>query len=169
MIVPNKKYDRALYQANQDLARLLVQREEIDRKAARLQAVIADLENLRAELLHKHLDREIDQVIKADDLRMGITEASRFILKEKFFPMTASDLKKSMEARKLDLSRYSNPLAVIHTVLKRLVKSGEVKVVPQERGKKAYQWVSTTDRLLTELRQSNRTSTGRREGLKEAK
>jgi hypothetical protein len=122
MIVPNKKYDRALYQANQDLARLLVQREEIDRKAARLQAVIADLENLRAELMHKHLDREIDQVIKADDLRMGITEASRFILKEKFFPMTASDLKKSMEARKLDLSRYSNPLAVIHTVLKRLVK-----------------------------------------------
>lgn len=168
MSVPSKKYDHALHQANQDLARLLVQREEIDRKAARLQAVIAELESLRAELMQKHLDREIDQVIKAD-LTMGITEASRLILKDKFFPMTASDLKKGLEARKFDLSRYSNALAVIHTVLKRLAKSGEVKVVPQERGKKAYQWVSTTGRLLSELRQSSRTSTGRREGSKGAK
>jgi hypothetical protein len=168
MIVPSKKYDRAVSQAHQDLARLLVQREEIDRKVARLQTVIADLESLRAELMQKHLDREIDQVIKAD-LRMGITEASRLILKEKFFPMTASDLKKGLEAKKLDLSRYSNPLAVIHTVLKRLVKSGEVKVVPQDRGKKAYQWVSTTDRLLSELQQSSRPSTGRPERSKEGK
>ena len=62
-----KQYDRALHQANQDLARLLVQRQKLDRKAARLQAVIADLENLRAELMQKHLDREIDQVIKAGE------------------------------------------------------------------------------------------------------
>lgn len=162
-----KQYDRALYQANQDLARLLVQREEIDRKVARLQAVIAELEGLRAEMMRKHLDWEIDQVLKAG-LTMGITEALRLILKEKYFPMTAIDLKKALETRRLDLSRYSNPLAVIHTVLKRLVRSGEVKVVPQERGKKAYQWVSTTDKLLSELQQSSRTSTGR-EGSKGAK
>ena len=168
MIGPSKKYDRALYQANQDLARLLVQREKLDRKLARLQVVVADLENLRAELMQKHLDREIDHVIKAD-LERGITETSRLILKEKFFPMTASDLKKSMEAKRLDLARYSNPLAVIHTVLKRLVRSGEVKVVPQERGKKAYQWVSTTDRLLAELQQSSRSSAGQQKGIREAK
>jgi hypothetical protein len=163
-----KNYDRALREAEQDLARLLVQREQIDRKVARLQAVISDLQDLCAELIQKHFDREVDQVIKAD-LKMGITELSRLILKEKFFPMTASDLKKSIEARKLNLSRYSNPLAVIHTVLKRLVQSGEVKVIPQKHGKKAYQWVSTTDKLLSELRQSSQPSTRQREGLKEAK
>ncbi len=80
---------------------------------------------------------------------MGMTELSRVILKEKFFPVTAVDLKQLMEAKKLNLSRYSNPLAVVHTVLKRLVKNGEVRVVPQGNGKKAYQWVSTTEKLLS--------------------
>lgn len=168
MIVPSRKYERALYQANQDLARLLVQREELDRKVARLQAVIAELEAFRAEMMRKHFDRELDQVLKAG-LTKGITETLRLILKEKYFPMSAIDLKKALEARKLDMSRYSNPVAVIHTVAKRLVKAGDVRIVPQERGKKAYQWISTTDRLLTELQQSSRTPTRRREGSKEDK
>ena len=102
-------------------------------------------------------------------LKVGVTDLARVILKETFFAMTASDLKKSMEARKLDLSRYSNPLAVIHTVLKRLVQSGEVKVVLQKAGRKSYQWVSTTDKLLSELRQTSQPAAQQRGGLKESK
>jgi fibronectin type 3 domain-containing protein len=159
-------YRRALYEAKQDLARCLVQRQKIDRKVARLQGVITQLQDLCAERDRKHFESSIDRVVKAH-LNMGITELSRVILKEKFFPLTAGQIKQELEARKLDLSRYSNPLAVIHTVLKRLVQGGDVKIVPQERGKKAYQWVSTTDKLLSELRQSSPVQQGN--GLKEPK
>jgi hypothetical protein len=106
----------------------------------------------------------VERVVKAH-LNMGITELARVMLKETSLPMTATDLKERIEARKLDLSRYSNPLAVIHTVLKRLVQSGEVKVVPQKYGKKAYQWVSTTEKLLSELRQPRQPAAQQREGL----
>ena len=163
-----KSYDRALYEAKQEVARLLVRRQTIDRKVARLQAVITDLQNLSAELLRKDRERSIDRVIKTH-LTMGITDLSREILKETFFPMTAGQVREKLEARKLDLSRYQNPLAVIHTVLKRLVKNGEVRIVPQERGKKAYQWISTTDKLLTELRQNSQPAVRQRDGTKEAR
>jgi division protein CdvB (Snf7/Vps24/ESCRT-III family) len=161
-------YHRALFEAEQDLARCLVQRQKIDHKVARLQAVITQLQELCAELDKKHFERRVERVVKAH-LNMGITELARVLLKEMSLPMTASDLKEKMEARKLDLSRYSNPLAVIHTVLKRLVQSGEVKVVPRGQGKKAYQWVSTTDKLLSELRQSSQPAAQRRDGLEEPK
>jgi len=148
------KYRRALYKAKQDLAHCLVQRQKIDRKVARLQAVVSDLENLCAELEHKSFERGIERVVKAH-LKLGITEMTRVILKQTFFPLTATQLQERLVAEKLQLSRYTNPLAVIHTVLKRLVKSGEVRVVPQEYGKKAYQWVSTTDKLLSELQRGD--------------
>ena len=163
-----KSYDSALYQAKQDLAHLLVQREKIDRKVARLKAVIDQLQNLSAEMLRKNRERSIDRVIKAH-LTMGITDLSRVILKETFLPMTAGQIREKLEAGKLDLSRYSNPLAVIHTVLKRLVKNGEVRIVPRERGKKAYQWISTSDKLLDELRQGSQPVVRQRDGTKESK
>jgi len=149
-----KNYHRTLFEAKQDLARCLVKRQKLDHKVARLQAVISDLENLCAELDQKNFEKRVDHVIKAH-LTVGITESARVVLKENFFPMTASELKKSIEARKLNLSTYLNPLAVIHTVLKRLVQSSEVRVVPQTEGKKAYQWISPTVKALSELQESS--------------
>ncbi len=162
-----KNYHRTLFEAKQDLARCLVKRQKLDHKVARLQAVISDLENLCAELDQKNFEKRVDHVIKAH-LTVGITESARVVLKENFFPMTASELKKSIEARKLNLSTYLNPLAVIHTVLKRLVQSGEVRVVPQTEGKKAYQWISPTDKALSELQKSSEPAM-KRGGLKESK
>lgn len=168
LCVTNTNYHRTLFEAKQDLARCLVKRQKLDHKIARLQAVISDLHNLCAELDQKSFEKRVDRVIKADQTK-GITELSRVILKEKFFPMTTSELKASMEARKLNLSGYSNPMAVIHTVLKRLVQGGEVRVVSQAKGKKAYQWVSTADKLLSELRQTSTPGVQKRGGLTESK
>jgi len=152
-VMTMKNYHRTLFEAKQDLARHLVKRQSLDQKIARLQAVVSDLQNLCAERDQSNLEKRIDRVIKAD-LTVGITESARVILKENFFPMTASEVKEKIEARKLNLARYSNPLAVIHTILKRLVQSGEVRVVPQAKNKNAYQWISTADKLLSELQQS---------------
>jgi hypothetical protein len=161
-----RDYNRMLYEAKQDLARHLVKRQKLDQKIARLHAVVGDLQNLCAELDQKNFEKNVERVIKKD-LKVGITESARLILQEHFFPMTASDLKEKIEARKLQLARYANPLAVIHTILKRLVQSGEVRVVTQPEGKKAYQWISSTDKALSELQKSNQPA-AQKVGLKES-
>jgi hypothetical protein len=161
-------YHRTLYQAKQDLARHLVKRQKLDQKIARLHAVVTNLQNLCADMEHKSFERRVDRVIKKD-LKVGITQSARVILQETFFPMTPSDLLKSIEARKYNLARYANPLAVIHTLLKRLVQGGEVRMVPQAGGKKAYQWVSTSDRALSELQSSNQPAVQKLGGMKESK
>jgi len=164
----NRNYRKALYQAKQELAHELVERQKSDQRVARLQALITQLQDLCAEQDQKSFWNGIDRVVKAD-LRGGITETIRVLLKETALPMTATDLKTGIVARKYDLSRFQNPLAVIHTVLSRLVKSGEVKAIPQKYGKKAYQWVSTSEKLLSELQETIQPATQRRGGVKESK
>ena len=160
--MPTTNYSRSLFEAKQDLARHLVKRQKLDEKIARLRALVGNLQNLCAEQDRRAFQKGIDRVIKAD-LAVGITESARVILKENFFPMTANEIKEKIEARKLNLARYSNPLAVIHTVLKRLVHGGEVRIVPQAKGKKTYQWISAADRALAELQEGGVRDRNRRD------
>jgi hypothetical protein len=164
----HQNYRKALYQAKQELAHELVERQKSDQKVARLQSLITQLQDLCAQQNQKGFWSSIERVVTAD-LKRGITETIRVLLKERSLPMTATELKAGIEARKYDLARYKNSLAVIHTVLNRLVKSGEVKVISEKYGKKAYQWVSTTEKLLSELRETSQPATQRRGGVKEYK
>src|SRR5579863_10068753 len=161
-------YHRTLYEAKQDLAHHLVKRQKLDQKIARLHAVVTNLQNLCAETDQTNFEKRVDRVIKKD-LKVGITQSARVILQETFFPMTPGDLLKSIEARKYNLDRYANPLAVIHTLLKRLVQSGEVRMVLLAGGKKAYQWVSTADRALSELQSSNQPAVPKPSSMKDSK
>jgi hypothetical protein len=164
----NTNYRKALYQAKQELAHELVERQKSDQRMARLRALITQLQDLSAEQDQKGFWKDIEHVVKAD-LKGGITETIRVLLKERSLPMIATELKEGIEARKYDLSRFQNPLAVIHTVLNRLVKSGEVKVIPQKYGKKSYQWISTTEKLLSALQETTEPATQGRAGTKESK
>ena len=163
-----RDYHRMLYEAKQDLARYLVKRQKLDQEIARRQAVVSKLQDLCAEEDQRQFKKAVDRVIKAD-LKVGITEAVRVILQDNFFPMTAVDLKKQIEARKLNIQRYANPLAVIHTVLKRLIQSGDVKVVAPINGLKAYQWISSTDKALSELQKTSELESAKHGGLKDSK
>lgn len=160
-----KNYRRTLAEAKRDLARLLGERQKIDHKLARLQGVINNLETLCDELNQKVSGKRMTK----EELGMGFTRLARVILKENFFPLTANGLKETMEAKGVDFSDYSNPLAVIHTVLKRLVTNGEARVVPQQKGKNAYQWITATDKLLSELRETSHPTLKQRGGVKESK
>jgi hypothetical protein len=168
LCMANIDYHRTLYEAKQDLARHLVKRQELDQKIARLHAVVTNLQNLCAEMNQKTFDQRVDRVIRKD-LKAGITQSARVILEQTFFPMTPSELLRSIEARKYNLARYANPLAVIHTVLKRLLQSGEVREVLQPDGKKAYQWVTPADKALSELQKSNQRVVQKSGGTKESK
>jgi hypothetical protein len=161
-------YHRTLYEAKQDLARHLVKRQKLDQKIARLNAVVTNLQNLCVEIDRKSFDKRVDRVIKKD-LKAGITQSARVILQETFFPMSPSALLKNIESRKYNLTRYVNPLAVVHTVLKRLLQSGEVREVLQADGKKAYQWITTADKALSELQNSIQPADQKPGGMKESK
>jgi hypothetical protein len=168
MYMATINYRRTLYEAKQDLASHLVKRQKLDQKIARLNAVVTNLQTLCSEMDRKSFDQRVDRVVKKD-LKAGITQSARVILQETFFPVTPSELLKSIEARKYNLTRYVNPLAVVHTVLKRLLQGGEVRMVLQADGRKAYQWVTTADKALSELENSVQPADQNFGGMKESK
>jgi len=71
---------------------------------------------------------------------MRITDAVRLAMRSGV-PMTPLDVRERLLSIGVDLSGYANELAVIHTVLKRLNESGELRAVPQASGKTRYLWV----------------------------
>lgn len=66
-------------------------------------------------------------VSDAEMISGGMTDCVRAILKKAAEPLTASEIRESLEAIGFDMNSYSNPLATIHTVLRRLAESGEVE------------------------------------------
>ena len=59
--------------------------------------------------------------------RSGMTDTIRAILNRSKEPLTASELRECLESIGFDVNSYSNPLATIHTVLRRLREAGEVE------------------------------------------
>ena len=145
-------YRRDLRTKKQELAGLLRQRQEIDQKIAQSQPLISHLEGLCRELG----DRAAKEAAAKVELTTGLTELARTTLEEAALPLSASDLKTRMEAKGFDFSKYTSPLAILHTVLNRLAKSGKVKVVPLKGGKKSYQWITVTEHLISLLQVVNK-------------
>jgi hypothetical protein len=54
--------------------------------------------------------------------------------------MTPPEVRDRLLSIGYDLSSYSNELAVIHTVLRRLNEAGEIRIIPKAGGKNAYLW-----------------------------
>jgi hypothetical protein len=146
--VSTVQYERALAAAKRELAKLLKQRQEIDVRISRLEPTILHLESLQ-----KRLREKAAVVSKTDyELTVGLTEAVRRTLQESHLALTAVEVGQRMEKHGFDLSKYSNPLASIHTVLKRLVTAGQVKVDLQPKNKKAYRWLTGLDHAMTLLK-----------------
>src|SRR5215831_15452550 len=57
---------------------------------------------------------------------LGLTDACRLVLRNAVEPLTALGVRDRLAAIGIDLDKYSNPLASIHTVLKRLHEGGEI-------------------------------------------
>jgi hypothetical protein len=57
-------------------------------------------------------------------------------------PMTPIEVRDGLAACGFDMSKYVNDLAAIHTVLKRLNETGELRLLVQDSGKPAYVYSS---------------------------
>jgi hypothetical protein len=120
----SEDYRSALAAAIKEYETLGERRREIDSRLAQLAQTIGTLSRLLG---------------LAPTVPMSITDAVRLAARSGV-PMTALEVRERLLAIGVDLSSYSNDLAVIHTVLRRLNESGELRLIPKADGKSAYLW-----------------------------
>jgi aspartokinase len=63
----------------------------------------------------------------------GLTDAIRAILAKAGEPLSASDIRDRLADMGFDMKSYSNPLATIHTILRRLTESDEANVQKESK------------------------------------
>lgn len=122
----SENYRTALAAAIKEYEALGEQRRGIDSRLAQLAQTIGTLSTLLG---------------LAPTAPMSISDAVRLALRAGV-PMTPIDVRERLLAIGVDLSNYSNDLAVIHTVLKRLNEAGELRVIPKPSGRNAYLWAT---------------------------
>ena len=119
-------YRRALETAIREYETLMRQRGEIDERIAQLKQTIGSLTRLCG---------------LTATVEWGLTDACRLVIRNAGRSLSAIEVRDRLASIGFDLSRYSNELASIHTVLKRLNQAGEVHLVPRAKGKQAVMWV----------------------------
>ncbi len=119
-----EEYGRALDKAIAEYESLGQQRQAIDKRLSDLAQTISTLSRLCG---------------LTPTVPWGLTDACRVVLRSGS-PMTPIDVRDRLLAIGFDLSRYANDLAAIHTVLKRLNESGELRFVVGGPKQGAYLW-----------------------------
>src|SRR5579864_5385805 len=118
-------YRRALEAATREYETLGEERRDIDRRLAELAQSIATLSRLLGF---------------TPTVPLGLTDAVRMVVRGAGVPMTPVDVRDRLHAIGFDVSKYTNDLAAVHTILKRLNESGEIRFVPRAPGKHQYVW-----------------------------
>ena len=121
----DQDYRRALDAAIKEYEALGGQRRDIDRRLAELSQTIATLSRL---------------VGLTPTVPLGLTDAVRLAVRGAGVPTTPVEIRDRLVAIGFDLSKYSNQLAAVHTILKRLNEAGEIRFVPRPSGKHQYVW-----------------------------
>jgi len=124
-VVSTEQYRRALQAAVREYQLLSDQRRDLDARLAQLAQTIGTLNRLCGI---------------APTVEWGLTGACRVVLKGAGRAMTPIEVRERLAAIGFDLDKYSNSLAAIHTVLKRLHEAGEVIFVERSSGKFACEW-----------------------------
>ena len=119
------EYRQALNAAIREYEALGAQRREIDDRLAQLAQTIGTLNRLCGFV---------------SSVPWGLTDACRVVLKNAGKAMTPTEVRDRLEAIGVDLSKYTNSLATVHTVLKRLNQAQEVLLVDLPAGKFACEW-----------------------------
>ena len=122
--VTTDDYRAALAAAVREYESLGEQRRDIDKRLAELAQTIGTLSRL---------------IGLTPTVPLSITDAVRLAMRAGV-PLTPTEVRERLQSIGVDLSVYSNDLAVIHTVLKRLNESGELRLIPRPNGKHAYLW-----------------------------
>src|SRR5262249_6677009 len=119
----DQDYRRALEAASREFEALGARRQEIDQRLAELAQTIGTLMRLLG---------------LTPTVPLGLTDAIRLVVRGGGVPMTPVEVRDRLQGMGFDLSKYSNDLAAVHTILKRLNQSGELSFIPRAPGKHQY-------------------------------
>jgi hypothetical protein len=137
-------YKAALDTMVEKLSKALDDRNRIEQD---LDKVTSDIESLRETISSLSRLCGIDHLTEYSHLfpinkalDMGITTAIAMILeKPPYVPMSAIDVRDKLDEMGFKIHEYSNPLATIHTVLKRFHRQGKVTTEKLD-GRQHYIW-----------------------------
>ena len=118
-------YRRALDAAIREYEALGAKRRDIDQRLAELGQTIGTLTKLLG---------------LAPTVPLGLTDAIRMVVRGAGVPMTPVDVRDRLRVIGFDVSRYTNELAAVHTILKRLNDAGELRFIPRAVGRHQYAW-----------------------------
>jgi hypothetical protein len=114
-----------------------------------LEAAIREYESLGDK--RRAIDQRLDQLAQTigtlsrllgytPTQPLGLTEACRLVYRNAGLPMSPTDVRDRLRAIGVDLSVYSNEMAAIHTVIKRLNEGGELRLLAGSPRKHLYTW-----------------------------
>jgi hypothetical protein len=115
-------YRRALEAATREYEELGARRHAIDKRLAELAQTIGTLSKL---------------VGLTPTVPLGLTDAVRMIMRGGV-PMTPVEVRDRLHGIGFDTAKYQNDLAAVHTILKRLNESGELRFVAGGAGHHQY-------------------------------
>ena len=115
-------YRRALAAATLEYEELGAKRQAIDKRLGELSQTIGTLSRLLGY---------------TPTVPFGLTDAIRMIMRGGV-PMTPVEVRDRLQGIGFDMEKYVNDLAAVHTILKRLNESGELRFVPRSPGKHQY-------------------------------
>jgi hypothetical protein len=123
---------------------LTIQRETILRRIGTLRRTIIGLAHLfGSEVVDESVLEAIDR--KSGTRSHGLTRTCRLALMESSGPLTCQQVCDDIKHRNPALlAKHKDALASVNTVLNRLAKYGEARVVVNERGKRAWEWATET-------------------------
>jgi hypothetical protein len=117
------EYRHALQAAVREYEELGLQRREIDRRLAELAQTIGTLSRLLGH---------------TPTVPMGLTDAIRLVLRGAGLPMTPVEIRDRLRVIGFDVAKYTNDLAAVHTILKRLNDARELQFIRRPDGKHQY-------------------------------
>lgn len=120
--MPQEDYRRALEAATREFEDLGAQRRALDQRLAELGQSIGTLSKLLG---------------LTPTVPFGLTDAVRMIMRAGV-PMTPIEVRDRLRGIGVDMEKYTNELAAVHTILKRLNESGELRFLPRAPGKHQY-------------------------------
>jgi hypothetical protein len=118
------EYRGALEKAIAEYEHLGEERRRIDDRLAQLTQTITTLSRL---------------IGLEPTIPLGLTDACRLVYRNAGIPLSPTDVRERLRAIGFELSNYSNEMAAIHTVLRRLNDSGELRAMAAP-GKQIYAW-----------------------------
>jgi hypothetical protein len=143
-----ERVEQVVGRLRQELDSLLEQRAAIIKKLGIVKRTILGLANLFGDDV---IGEELLELVgdRPSSRQPGLTKACRTVLMESGRPLLTQEVCHEIERRNPALlTHQKHPLASVSTVLNRLAIYGEARLLANNRGRRAWQWVTNNSDQL---------------------